>query len=602
MRFPPEFLDELRNRVPLEDVIGRHVRLQKKGREFVGLSPFNKEKSPSFTVVPSKGFYHCFSSGEHGDVISFLMKVEGLTFPEAVEKLAGEAGLRMPEQSPESRQRAQQAADQRGVLEQAADWYVEKLFGPEGRAALSYLRDRGLSLETIRSFRLGFSPDSRSALKDHFCSNGHTERGLVAAGLLIDPQEGNRQTYDRFRGRVMFPIADLRGRIVAFGGRALGDGQPKYLNSPETDLFHKGRNLYGGDIARRAAHDGATVIVTEGYMDVIALHAAGFGGAVAPLGTALTEEQLDLIWRMADEPVLCFDGDKAGQRAAGRALERALPMLKPGKSLRFALLPTGEDPDSLIRREGAGAMKSLLRSATSLSEKLWETEVVGRDIANPERRAAAWQALQALVARIEDPTVRKSFSDSFFQRFWRRGGTRRDRDARPGFKAGSAAAGATSGRLERERLMLAVVLHHPELLSEIAEDLGNVSFSAPDLDNLRQQVLIRAFEGAPLESDRLKDHLIAAGFASAIASVTGDRSLRTVAFARPEADKAEALAGWKHTFRIFQQEALKEEINHAEQRLAAEATPENFRYLLDLRAQELSLLDEDPGDPALQRL
>lgn len=601
MRFPPEFLDELRNRVPLEDVIGRHVRLQKKGREFVGLSPFNKEKSPSFTVVPSKGFYHCFSSGEHGDVISFLMKVEGLTFPEAVEKLAGEAGLRMPEQSPESRERARKAADQRDVLEQAADWFAEKLFAPEGRGALAYLRDRGLSEETIRRFRLGYSPDGRNILRQHFLNEGQSDRSLVAAGLVIDPQEGGREPYDRFRGRVMFPISDLRGRIVAFGGRALGDGQPKYLNSPETDLFHKGRNLYAGDLARRAAHDGATVIVTEGYMDVIALHAAGFTGAVAPLGTALTEEQLDLLWRMADEPVLCFDGDKAGLRAAGRALERALPKLTPGKSLRFATLPNGEDPDSLIRKEGSGAMKSLLRSAVNLSEKLWEMEVVGRDMDNPERRAAAWAALGEQVRRIEDKTVQKSFNDSFYQRFWRRGGKDRNRESKTGFRAGIAAPVSTPGRVERERIMLKIILNNPDLLPEVFEQLGNVTFSAPDLDNLRQQVLIRAFECTPLEPDRLKDQLIGAGFASVIASVTEDRSLRTVAFARPGADRAEALAGWNHTFRIFQQEALKEEISHAEQRLATENTPENFRYLLDLRAQELALLDEDEPDPLRQR-
>lgn len=592
MRFPPEFLDELRNRVPLEDVIGRHVRLQKKGREFVGLSPFNKEKSPSFTVVPSKGFYHCFSSGEHGDVISFLMKVEGLTFPEAVEKLAGEAGLRMPEQSPESRERSRQAADQRDILEQAADWYAQRLFAPEGRTALTYLRERGLSEETIRRFQIGFSPDSRDALKGHFLQQGQTERSLVAAGLLINPDEGGRQTYDRFRGRVMFPISDLRGRIVAFGGRALGDGQPKYLNSPETDLFHKGRNLYGGDLARKAAHDKATVIVTEGYMDVIALHAAGFTGAVAPLGTALTEEQLDLLWRMADEPVLCFDGDKAGQRAAARALERALPLLKPGKSLRFALLPSGEDPDSLIQREGAEAMRGLLRSASSLSDKLWDIEVVGRDLENPERRAAVWQALESQVKLIEDKTVQKSFNDAFFQRFWRRMSKKRGGDGKAGFRAGTAAPLATPGRRERERLMLVVLLNHPDLLPEVIEDLGNVSFSAPDLDNFRQQVLIRAFECSPLEPQRLKDQLIEAGFASVITAITGDQKLRTVGFAKPEADKAEAFAGWKHTFRIFQQEALKDEIKYAEQRLATDNTPENFRYLLDLRAQELTLLDD----------
>ncbi|MCY4393603.1 MAG: DNA primase, partial [Rhodospirillaceae bacterium] len=340
MTITPQFLDELRGRVPVSDVVGKRVKLAKKGREFTGLCPFHSEKTPSFTVNDDKAFYHCFGCGAHGDVIRFVTETEGLTFPEAVGKLAGMAGLTVPQATPQERRRAERAKSLQDACEAGLHFFRRRLDGPDGAAALAYLRRRGVKPETIDAFRLGWAPDGRSALKKALTGEGYSENMLIEAGLLIKPEDGG-ESYDRFRGRVIFPIADRRGRVIAFGGRALGDAQPKYLNSPETPLFSKGQLLYGLDKARQAVRDGpdgpdgkggADVIVTEGYTDVIALHQAGFGGAVAPLGTALTESQIEELWRLTPEPVLCFDGDEAGRRAAGRALDRLLPRLVPGKT------------------------------------------------------------------------------------------------------------------------------------------------------------------------------------------------------------------------------------------------------------------------------
>ena len=343
MAFPPQFLDDIRARIGLADVVGRRVRLVKQGREHAALCPFHNEKTPSFTVSEEKGFFHCFGCGAHGDVIGFVMRADGLSFPEAVERLAADAGLEVPEQTPAEREHAKRQADLYDVMEKACAFFEERLGAHVGEPARDYLRGRSLDTDTIARFRLGYAPDTKTALRGALMSDTLPETMLIEAGLLIRPDNGT--PYDRFRGRVIFPITDRRGRVIAFGARILGEGTPKYLNSPDTPLFNKGRVLYGMATARRAAHDKGRVIVTEGYMDVIALAKAGFVESVAPLGTALTESQLHELWRMAPEPLLCFDGDNAGQRAAWRAAERALPLLEPGRSLRFVMLPRGEDPD-----------------------------------------------------------------------------------------------------------------------------------------------------------------------------------------------------------------------------------------------------------------
>ena len=384
MAFPPEFLDEIRARVPLAGVVGRRVKLAKRGREHSGLCPFHNEKTPSFTVSEDKGFYHCFGCGAHGDALGFVMRMEGLSFPEAVERLAGEAGLRVPQASPEERAAARRRADLYDVVEAAAAWFEERLAGSEGAEARAYLESRGLRRETVTSFRLGYAPDRRGMLRAALNARGLDNAQLAEAGLIKLPEAPQDAPdaasagapRDYFLNRIIFPITDRRGRAIAFGGRALGESRAKYLNSPETPLFHKGRVLYNQARARQAAHDTGELIVCEGYMDVIALGQAGFPAAVAPLGTAITEQQIAVLWRLADEPVLCLDGDQAGRRAGFRAAERALGLLKPGRSLRFAALPEGEDPDSLVRgqgpgraAQGAGGRAAAVRAAVAAGDR-----------------------------------------------------------------------------------------------------------------------------------------------------------------------------------------------------------------------------------------
>ncbi|MCW5748365.1 MAG: DNA primase, partial [Alphaproteobacteria bacterium] len=419
MAFPPGFLDELRNRITLSELVGRRVPLKRKGREYAGLCPFHNEKTPSFWVNDQKNFFHCFGCGAHGDAIGFTMRIDNLSFPEAVERLAGEAGLPVPQTTPQERERAKLAATLHQVSEAAAVWFEQQLRMPSGKPGLDYLHGRGLDDDTIARFRLGFAPDNREALQAALRRQGATEQQLVDVGLVIRPDEGGRAPYDRFRGRVMFPIHDRRGRVIAFGGRIIGAGEPKYLNSPETELFHKGDNLYCLHLAREAAGKDRPVVVAEGYMDVIALHAAGFDGAVAPLGTALTEGQLALLWRLADEPYLCFDADNAGRRAAMRAAERALPLLKPGKSLRFVSLPPDHDPDSLIRAHGPGAFDACLAQARPLVDIVWEMETAGHPMDTPERSASVAAALERRVNDIADATVRRYYHDEIVRkRLW----------------------------------------------------------------------------------------------------------------------------------------------------------------------------------------
>ncbi len=386
MAFPDHFLDDLKARVQLVDVVGRYVKLIRRGREWLGLCPFHNEKTPSFTVNEDKGFYHCFGCQAHGSIFDFLMQREGLSFPEAVERLAADAGIQMPVRSPEAAAQEKVRATLYDAMAFAAEWFQSRLDTASGRAARDYLLARGLTDMAIGEFMLGHAPKNRIGLKEAMLARDFSERQLIDVGLLISPEDGG-ETFDRFRNRIMFPITDSRGRVVAFGGRALDDAPAKYLNSPETPLFHKGRMLYNLARARPVVRDEGSVVVAEGYMDVIALHQAGFGNAVAPLGTAVTEEQLGLLWRLAPEPILCFDGDTAGWNAAGRAAERALPYLRSGHSLRFSLLPTGEDPDSLLRSKGAAAFSLLLVDATPLSDLLWQITMQERDLDTPERRA-----------------------------------------------------------------------------------------------------------------------------------------------------------------------------------------------------------------------
>ncbi|MCC8964599.1 DNA primase, partial [Bradyrhizobium sp. Pear76] len=419
MRFTPEFLDELRARLPVSEVVGRRVKLKKAGREWKGLSPFQQEKTPSFFVNDQKQAWFDFSSGLNGNIFDFLMKTEGVTFPEAVERLAAMAGVSLPAVTPDAARHEQHRRTLHDVMELATKFFAETLASRNGAKARGYLADRSISPATQLQFRMGYAPPDRFALKEHLGASGISTEDMVEAGLLVSGED-KPVPFDRFRDRVMFPITDARGRVIAFGGRALEKDVPaKYLNSPETPLFHKGDNLYNLFTARQAAHDGAQLIVVEGYVDVIAMVTSGFPGAVAPLGTALTENQLAMLWKMVDEPILCFDGDRAGQKAAYRAADIALPQLKPGKSLRIALLPEGQDPDDLARSGGRGAIEDVIGAARPLAEMIWSREIEGGNFDTPERRAALEARIGELTGGIRDEVVRRYYRQDLQERLQR---------------------------------------------------------------------------------------------------------------------------------------------------------------------------------------
>ena len=607
MSFAPQFLDEIRARLPASEIVGRSVRLTHRGREHTGLCPFHKEKTPSFTVNDDKAFFHCFGCGAHGDVIGFVMQNEGLAFPEAVERLAGEAGLAMPERTPEAKARAERQTGLYEIIEKTADWFRRALARDDGAAARAYLANRGLDQDVIERFGLGWAPDRRAALKTYLVGEGVPEPAAIEAGLLRNPDDG--EAYDFFRGRLMFPIADTRGRVVGFGGRTLGDGQPKYINSAESDLFHKGRSLYNFSAARRPARDAASVIVAEGYMDVIAFARAGLDHAVAPLGTAVTEEQLNSLWRLAAEPVLCLDGDAAGRRAAARAAERALPLLAPGRSLKFVFLPQGEDPDSLLAKAGAAVLADKIEHAHPLVDVLWQQAVSGHRVDTPERRADLRKTLDVQVATITDPSVRGLYQSEFRARFDRSFGYARGRgraDGRASLPGGMAHHGgqkpaADPDSARRERIMLVCLLNHPALLEPFAEDLAALSFTSPAHDSIRSALADIAADGQTVDRDRLRATLAERGFGQDITRLTSslgwDGSQVAEAFARAEADDVEAGDGFHHLAIRHRKAALEDDLRAAESALAEAMNEEALAHLVALRHQ-LNDIDNLQGAPA----
>jgi DNA primase len=549
MSFPPAFLDEIRARVALAEVIGRRTRLVKRGREFTGLCPFHNEKSPSFTVNEDKGFFHCFGCGAHGDVIGFVMQSQNMGFLDAVEALAGEAGLEVPKATPQERERAVRDKTLHEVTEAACAFFQAQLQARGGAAARDYLDRRGLDATAIERFRLGYAPGGNGLLKQHLLAE-FPENLLLEAGL-IGRKEEREGSFDYFRDRVMFPILDRAGRVIAFGGRVMGDAKPKYLNSPDTPIFHKGSVLYGLSWARAGVGKGAELIVTEGYMDVIALHRAGFEGAVAPLGTALTEPQLGEIWRLAGEPVLCFDGDAAGQRAAGRALDRALPLLQAGKSLRFATLPAGEDPDTLIGKFGVAAMRGVLTAARPLAEMLWAAELAQRVVDTPERRADLSARLKARADQIQDAGLSREYHSFFKNCLYERLRPARDKQRWAGRgKNGRSAApnlppppDPAALLRRKQEVLVSLIIFCPDLLDEVIEDFAEITFTATDLDKLRREIINVHASDPGLDAAALTHHLTNHGFSRDVATLS-PHHLVHAKFAL-SADRDQILAGWR---------------------------------------------------------
>ncbi len=520
MSLSPAFLDELRARTSLSTLIGKTTKLQKAGREMRGCCPFHNEKTPSFYVNDDKGFYHCFGCSAHGDAIRWMTDQRGLPFIDAVKELAQAAGLEMPAQDRQSAEKAERAKGLHEAMADAATWFTEQLNGLSGNEARALLDRRGISQETARTFGMGFAPDSRGRLKTALKEYG--DPLLVEAGMLI--QVEGKEPYDRFRGRLMIPIRDARGRTIAFGGRILDQGEPKYLNSPDTPLFDKGRTLYNLDRAAPAARKTGRVLVVEGYMDVIALSQAGIHEAVAPLGTALTEAQLERLWRMVDVPILCFDGDAAGQKAALRAAHRALPMLAPGRSLSFVTLPQGQDPDDLVKQGGPAVMEALLAKPEPLVERLWQSEVAAEPLDTPEQRAGLKRRLSDLANSIADPNVKSEYLAEFrrradaqvtpqrkpfvpFQRGkqpWRPGPLPVTQDAKAVRAAGIDRVLA--------KAVLAGLIRHPAEIARHMEVLGSLKLADGALGRLFEAVVDVALEDRQLDSACLVTILARSGF------------------------------------------------------------------------------------------
>jgi DNA primase len=628
MRFTPQFLDELKARLPVSEVVGKRVKLVRAGREFKGLSPFNKEKTPSFFVNDQKQAWFDFSSGKNGSIFDFVMQSEGVSFPEAVERLAQMAGVPLPKISREDEARDTRRKTLYDVMELAVKFFQDTLASRAGAKARGYLADRGLDPATQLKFRIGYAPGERFALKEHLGSHSIPVEDMVEAGLLISGDD-IPVPFDRFRDRVMFPIADLRGRVIAFGGRALEkDAQAKYLNSPETPLFHKGATLYNIAAARQAAHDGSPIIAVEGYVDVIAMVTAGFPATVAPLGTALTEDQLTLLWKTADEPILCFDGDSAGLRAAYRAVDLAMPRLKPGKSLKFAILPQGQDPDDLVRSGGREAVSDVIGAARPLADMLWARETEGHSFDTPERRAALEARINEVTTAISDEAVRRYYRQDFSARLSqffapaqaprrepRLGGNWREPRSGGNWRERSAdwqrtAAPRTAGRAmpyvvvsqqlasspvhrghrsavpRREALILQAALNYPWLLHDHLEELASLEFRHVDTERLKGALIDIAAYAAALDAEALKAELAARSLIEVMERIALSITTPSVWGARPEAAPDDVLVTWSQLVALHRQwHSLTKELKDAEQALGQDATEANYLRLRDVKAR-----------------
>jgi DNA primase len=555
MRFGENFMNEIKSRVRVSDVVAKHVKLKRQGREFSGLSPFTGEKTPSFFVNDEKGFYHCFSSGKHGDAISFLMELEGLTFPEAVERLAEQIGIEMPKSDPAAEQRAARNKNTINWMEHAQDFFQKSLYRNAGQSSRDYLKGRGLTKTAADYFGIGYAPNNFSALKDDLIQKGAKLNTLIEAGLLVQPEDTSRQPWDRFRDRIMFPIHDSRGRLVAFGGRAMdSNSKAKYLNSPETPIFQKGHLLYNYHRAHIAVsspqsnHRG--LIVAEGYMDVIALSRAGFKHAVAPMGTALTESQLMLLWRSGPEPILCFDGDKAGIRAAYRSIERALPLISPTRTLRFAMLPDGEDPDDLIKTKGKTAMQKILDQSIPLVKMLWEREVNLESLNSPEAKAGLKSRIFDAIKEIQNEEVRAQYRTDLLGRFDSEFGRRAkhqsnkftsSRNPSSALKATMRPNAITSAR---ERRLISAILEWPELLNYLDEVFFGLKFTSSAAIQMQSTLLSYWQLTKSVEKSSLNAHIANQGMELLKSGFSRDRQLITAAMGGIDAELETRTAIW----------------------------------------------------------
>ena len=614
MRLSEDFIDEIKARVRPSDLIGRSVQLKRQGREFVGLSPFKKERTPSFFVNDEKRFYHCFASGKHGDVFTWLEEMEGLSFMEAAERLAGEAGLSLPAPDPMAAEKTEHRKSLVEWMEVAQAFYLRALRSPAAEHARDYLKSRGLTGQDCVKHGIGYAPDSRSALKDELVTAGAPVGDLIEAGLLIQPDSGS--PYDRFRDRIMFPIRDPRNRLVAFGGRALSkEARAKYLNSPETPIFHKGSVLYHYPEARKAASDPKAsirgLIVAEGYLDVIALSRAGLEQGVAPLGTAITEDQLQLLWRAGAEPVMCLDGDSAGRAAAYKAADRALPLLQPGKTLRFVFLPDGQDPDDLLRDQGAVALRSVFDETRSLADLIWERELNLEPLNDPDRRAGFRRRIRGLVSQISDGDIREEYKREFDQRMDALFGAPRQRQSgpyrkggRPAFKQGASSelkkrmaarrddgfeAAPVRSNPKSQELLLALV-EWPDLIELLIEEIALIPFG--DLDSLRDAVLEACSLRPAVSSSELRAELLSRGYAQELKRLEGIRGPMRATMGGAESAVSTKVEAWRRVASAYMKQKgnleQRREMRALTEQKISEDDSESLRQLIEAYRRETS--------------
>jgi DNA primase len=627
-RFDERFLDEIKSRLRPSDVIGKTVKLRRQGREYVGLSPFTKETTPSFYVNDDKGQFFDFSSGKTGDIITFLQETERLSFVEAVERLAADAGVPLPAVDPRAYEQEKVRQGLAEWLETACQWFEAELRRPSGREARDYLEKRGLPEKEWARFRLGYSPAGRTALKDYLVAKGARPAELVEAGLLIAPEDGGAP-YDRFRERIIFPIADARGRIVSFGGRAMDpQARAKYLNGPETTVFHKGHHLYGLHEARRllaaaAPGEAPPLAVVEGYMDVIACHRAGVP-AVAPMGTALGEDQMEILWRNHHEPTLSFDGDRAGRQAAARAMDRALPLLKPGRSFQFAIVEGGKDPDEVLREQGPSALKAQLAKTTPFAEALFIRERDLEPYDTPERKTALKTRLRKLAASIADGDLAAAYKEDLLGRYEQLWPTRE-----PVYTVGAAARAMNRARWDKRRAdgismapptpegrdasrrlmaeaprplaaaLALAALHDPAVLDDNLETVGRQGFGDHKLDALAQELVRLRYEADALEFDAALRHLQSRGFApDMVQRLETDARRAGVAapFLGQTGERAREL--WRQAFDLLMRlESLERAVEAAAQDLERDHDASTFVSLKSERDHLRKLINSDWANP-----
>lgn len=619
MRLGEDFIDEIKARIRLSDLIGRSVQLKRQGREFVGLSPFKKERTPSFTVNDDKRFYHCFSTGKHGDAFKWLEEMEGLSFMEAAERLASEAGLRLPEPDPQAQERSQRRKSLVEWMEAAQAHFARALRAPEAEHARHYLKARGLTGQDCVDFGVGYAPDDRAALKNELVTAGAPLADLVECGLLIQPDSGT--PYDRFRDRIMFPIHDPRGRLVAFGGRALSkDAKAKYLNSPETPIFHKGDVLYNFPRARRAAADPKAkvrgLIVAEGYLDVIALDRAGLGYAVAPLGTAITEQQLQLAWRAGGETVMCLDGDAAGRGAALKAADRALPLLEPGKTLRFAFMPDGMDPDDVLRDQGGDALQGLIAETRTLADILWEREIEAEPPTDPDRRANFRKNIRMLVSRIANPDIKSEYKDEFDRRMDMLFGARpryRERSPKRSERRGVSLPPSAEIRKRAQDNRLKAEYHSselslvyglvecPEIIEIVAEEIADIDLGR--LSGIRDAILVHSLSQPGISAVELKKILSREGFGAELTTLASHKRIALKVLGGSGAAPAELLSLWRKQLSNFG--VRKRDSTQDEVRVFVEQGESEAVKAVAAEKQRLEHIEEtasnDPADDIMRR-